>query len=116
MCIDKMAPPGSESETYALFYLVHTSVEAAMDVVAMLVKDLGGVPKDDYSNISWLQQMNLLRKELAECLRKLNGMRNILVHRYNKVEERLVVESLEEIKACLRELVEAAKNALGEAH
>ncbi|MCK4284641.1 MAG: DUF86 domain-containing protein, partial [Candidatus Lokiarchaeota archaeon] len=35
----------------ALFYRLQVSIDAAMDVIAMLCKDLGITVKDDYSNI-----------------------------------------------------------------
>ena len=34
----------------ALFYRLQISIDASMDVVAMLCKDLGITVKDDYSN------------------------------------------------------------------
>lgn len=111
-CLDKMTHPESEKEVYALFYLVHTSIEAAMDIVAMLVKDIGSVPKDDYENIDLLRDKGLIEANLAENLKKLNGLRNILVHRYNKVEESIVIDGLEDIKASLEKFVEVVENAL----
>jgi uncharacterized protein YutE (UPF0331/DUF86 family) len=111
-CLDKMTHPESEKEVYALFYLVHTSIEAAMDIVAMLVKDLGGVPKDDYENIAQLRDRGVVSAELAENLKKLNGLRNILVRRYNKVEESIVIEGLEDIKVSLEKFVEVVEDAL----
>ena len=65
-----MAPPESEKEVYALFYLVHTSIEAAMDIVAMLVKDIGGVPKDDYEN-KLNTELNLIPQNRSQAAYRL---------------------------------------------
>ena len=67
----------------ALFYRLQISVDATMDVVAMICKDLGITVKDDYSNIDELEPLDLFSKEFLNDLRRLNGLRNALVHRYN---------------------------------
>jgi len=111
-CVERMRMPECERDVFALFYLIHTAVEAAMDIAAMLVKDLGFTPKDDYENIQTLRSVGVIGAGLAEDLGKLNGLRNVLVHRYNKIDEQLVIESLEDIKRILKGFVEAAENAL----
>lgn len=76
----------------ALFYRLQVSVDAAMDVVAMLCKDLGITVKDDYSNINELETLDIFSKEFSNELRRLNGLRNALVHRYNKIEEEQIIK------------------------
>ncbi|MHA1658647.1 MAG: HepT-like ribonuclease domain-containing protein, partial [Promethearchaeota archaeon] len=46
-----------ENEFYidALFYRLQITIDVAMDVVAMLCKDLGISVKDDYSNMDELE-------------------------------------------------------------
>ena len=68
--LEKMNFPESERDVYALFYLIHTSIESAMDITAMLVRDLGSMPKDDYENIETLHEKGLIDKDLAENLKK----------------------------------------------
>ncbi|MEM4155552.1 MAG: HepT-like ribonuclease domain-containing protein [Archaeoglobaceae archaeon] len=65
-----------------------------MDVCAMLVKDLGKRVEDDYSNIEILHELGILDKELAEKLKTCNGLRNWLVHRYNKLDKKLCLNRL----------------------
>ncbi|RLG60224.1 MAG: DUF86 domain-containing protein [Candidatus Hydrothermarchaeota archaeon] len=110
--LEKMDFPESEKDVYALFYLLHTSIEAAMDITAMLVKDLGSMPRDDYENIETLYEKGLIDKEFAENLKKLNGLRNILVHRYNKVDENLVVRELNNIKEILNKFIDVVENVI----
>jgi uncharacterized protein YutE (UPF0331/DUF86 family) len=76
----------------ALFYRLQVSVDAAMDVIAMLCKDLGITVKDDYSNIDELETLDIFSKEFSNELRRLNGLRNALVHRYNKIEEEQIIK------------------------
>lgn len=71
----------------ALLYRLHTSIDALMDVVAMLVKDLGLEVGDDYSNIEKLEEAGVLSGDMAGFLRKASGLRNVIVHRYNKLDE-----------------------------
>lgn len=96
----------------ALFYRVHTSIEAAMDVIAMMVKDLGFSVKDDFANVDTLVENGILDNALGEKLRSLNRLRNIIVHRYNKVELEKVLEATEEIKEHLLRFVEVVDNFL----
>lgn len=67
------------------------ATEACLDIVAMMCKDSGMVPKDDYSNLE-------ASGELSDCTKKIliesNGLRNHLVHRYSKIDDSLALESM----------------------
>ncbi len=89
----------------ALFYRLQVSVDAAMDIVAMLCKDLGITVKDDYSNIDELENLNIFSKELLDELRRLNGLRNALVHRYNKIEEKQIIKEKDHFVEILKKFV-----------
>ena len=45
-----------------------------MDVVAMLLKDMGEAVEDDYSNITRLSEIGIISMDLADRLRKCNGL------------------------------------------
>jgi len=92
-------------------YRVHTSIEAAMDLAAMIVRDIGVEVGDDYDNIEILKEKNVINAELAEELKSLNGMRNAIVHKYGNVNTELIFQSLERIKEILHRFV---KNIEGE--
>jgi len=81
--------------TYKAFQEI---VEACMDIVAMMCKDMNLVPKDDYSNI---ENLNQIDKNTKTSLAAANGLRNRLVHRYNQTDDRIALES---INALLPEL------------
>jgi len=96
----------------AAFYRMQVAIEAAMDIIAMLTKDLGGDVKDDYANISFLVEKKILDKDLGERLKELNGLRNVIVHRYNKIDEEIVEEKREFVFETLNEFVEMVENVI----
>jgi len=81
----------------ALFYRLQISIDASMDIVAMLCKDLGITVQDDYSNLDELEKISVFTPGLINNLRKWNGLRNVLVHKYNKIEEDIVFQSKESV-------------------
>lgn len=100
--IDKITNlPENLDENYffldALFYRLQISIDATMDVVAMLCKDLGITVKDDYSNLDALDELSIFSPNLIKNLHQWNGLRNVLVHKYNKIEEDLVLQNKNEV-------------------
>lgn len=70
------------------------AVEACLDLVAMMCKDYGVRPQDDYSNLERLESLSTIsRKVLIEA----NGLRNHLVHRYNRRDDLLALESMKDL-------------------
>ncbi|MBY9010102.1 MAG: DUF86 domain-containing protein [Candidatus Lokiarchaeota archaeon] len=117
--IDKLSllPDNVEENIFyvdALFYRLQVSVDAAMDIVAMLCKDLGITVKDDYLNIDALEALDLFQKELLRNLRRLNGVRNALVHRYNKIEEEQIIKEKENFVNILKEFVKRVEKVVNE--
>lgn len=106
--------PKNELEKRGIFYSLQTSIEAVVDLVAMTTKDLGIPVKDDNSNISEIVKMRKLKLELGEKLKKANGMRNIIVHRYNNFEEQIILNSVEEIKKLLPKWLKIIEEILDE--
>lgn len=89
-----------------VLYRVHTSIEAAMDLAAMLVRDIGIDVGDDYDNIDILKEKKIIKAELADDLKRLNGLRNAIVHKYGSVDVELILRNLESIKETLRSFVD----------
>jgi uncharacterized protein YutE (UPF0331/DUF86 family) len=83
--------------TYKAFQEI---VEACMDIVAMMCKDMNIVPKDDYTNIDNLLEID---KRTKASLYEANGLRNRLVHRYNQTDDLIAFKG---IKILLPELVD----------
>ncbi len=77
-----------------------------MDIIAMLLKDLGLRVEDDYLNIEKLVELKVIDEKLGERLKMCNGLRNWLVHRYNKIDTKIVLESVDDVKETLTKLIE----------
>ncbi len=117
--IDKISllPDNIEENIFyidALFYRLQISIDAAMDIVAMLCKDLGITVRDDYSNIDELESLNIFQMDLLKDLRRLNGLRNVLVHRYNKIEEERIIQEKNNFADILKKFVKEVEKVINE--
>ena len=106
--------PKNELEKRGIFYSLQTSIEAMVDLIAMLVKDLGIQVKDDNINISEIVKVRNIDFELGEKLKKANGLRNIIVHRYNEIDEQIILESVGEVKTLLLRWIEIIEECINE--
>ena len=106
--------PKNELEKRGIFYSLQTSIEAMVDLIAMLVKDLGIQVKDDSINISEIVKVRNLDFELGEKLKKANGLRNIIVHRNNEIDEQIILESVKEVKDLLLRWIEIIEECINE--
>ncbi len=82
--LESIREPRTQLELSGVFYNLTTSIEASMDLIAMLLRDLGERLEDDYTNVDKLVELGILSGELGENLKRCNGLRNWLVHRYNR--------------------------------
>jgi len=79
----------------ALYKEFQELTEALGDLSAMMTKEEGILVKDDYSNLERLK--TLLEPDVIENLKRANGLRNVLVHEYNGVDDTLASESVQEV-------------------
>jgi len=68
-----------------------------MDIVAMLVRDLGVTVEDDYTNIERLVKHGVISEADANLLRAYNSLRNAIVHKYDRLNLEIVREGLQRI-------------------
>ena len=80
----------------AVYKAVQEIVDATMDICAMLYKDMGIPPADDYTNIEKLYEKKVIDESLKDALFRSNGLRNRLVHHYNKLDDTIAYESITE--------------------
>ncbi|MHA1293414.1 MAG: DUF86 domain-containing protein [Promethearchaeota archaeon] len=106
--------PENELEKRGIFYSLQTSIESVIDLIAMAVKDLGIPVGEDESNISEIVKKRDIDPKLGEDLKKANGMRNIIVHRYNEIEEDIILNSVEEVKTLLMNWLDIIEELLEE--
>ncbi len=96
----------------ATLYKIQTAIECVTDIAAMIVRDIGKDVGDDYHNLEILKDENVMDREMCEKLKKLNGMRNIIVHRYNKIEEDLIFNYINEIRKIIFDFIEIVENVI----
>lgn len=73
--------------------LIQVAVEAVIDACAILVTGLRlGVPGEEDDLVAKLAQHGVISPAMAETLRRMKGLRNLLVHEYGRVDDKIVFE------------------------
>ncbi len=73
--------------------LLQIAVEAVIDICTMLVQGLRlGLPAEEEDVFDKLAQHGVLSQKMVENLRRMKGFRNILVHEYGRVDDRIVFD------------------------
>ncbi len=93
----------------AVYKAMQEVVEASTDVVAMILKDEGKLPKDDYTNIEKMFGLDIIDNRVKEALNEADGLRNRLVHEYNELNDEIALESIQELLMPIEEFIEAVK-------
>jgi len=96
-----------EKTRLAIYKAFQEVVEAFFDILSMKLVELKTPPKDDYTNILLIEEKGLIDKETSNILRSANGLRNRLIHSYNKISDGLALES---IKTLLPKLAKIRKD------
>jgi len=86
----------SLKERYAIYHAYQLIIEIMADLTAMVVKDMKIKPKDDYSNLAALKAYNLFTEREILELQKANKLRNVVVHDYNTIDDKLVYKGIVE--------------------
>jgi uncharacterized protein YutE (UPF0331/DUF86 family) len=77
--------------------LLQVAIEAVIDICALLVTGLRlGLPADEDDLFEKLSAREVISPSLADLLRRMKGMRNILVHEYGRVDNALVFETVQQ--------------------
>jgi len=87
----------------AIYKEFQEAVEAASDVCAMLRRGLNSSAKDDYSNIDFLIEKDILEETIGEKLKEANGLRNRLIHGYDGVNDETACNAIKELVGDLRD-------------
>lgn len=91
----------SSLEKRGVPHAIQVAIDAAMDLAAMRVKDLGLDPSDDYANVTILAEQKIIPAALALDLNRLNGLRNAIVHKYSHFEEEILFDGIDEARGVL---------------
>ncbi|MFH0836822.1 MAG: DUF86 domain-containing protein [Candidatus Aenigmatarchaeota archaeon] len=101
-----------EKSKLACYKAMQEIIEACMDIVSMVLKDDKRLLKDDYTNIDALEKMNFCSKDVCSALRELNGLRNRIIHEYNGLDDRIAIESIDDLIPDIHKFLEAVKKWL----
>jgi uncharacterized protein YutE (UPF0331/DUF86 family) len=79
--------------------LFQISIETVIDICNLLVSQLKlGLPSNEDETFESLASKKIISKNMAVILREMKGFRNILVHKYAKVDDELVYENLQKLE------------------
>jgi uncharacterized protein YutE (UPF0331/DUF86 family) len=90
----------SEHETKNLLAIEKAAqevIEAATDLIAMILKDKSIPPTDDYTNIERILELEFLTKEIGRSMREANGFRNRLIYVYNDIDVGVLLQSIKRV-------------------
>ena len=77
--------------------LLHLSIECVIDVCSLLVKGLDlGIPSEEDDMFEKLEK-KVITTSMKNKLKLMKGFRNILVHKYSKIDDKLVYKNLKNI-------------------
>jgi uncharacterized protein YutE (UPF0331/DUF86 family) len=75
--------------------LIQVSVEAVIDICALLVVELRlGLPGEEDDLFERLFRHGAVSGPMAATLRRMKGLRNLLVHEYGRINDELVFETV----------------------
>ncbi|HDH41881.1 MAG TPA: DUF86 domain-containing protein [Candidatus Altiarchaeales archaeon] len=76
---------------------IELAIESLMDVAALIVSsERFGLPSDEGSIIDLLVENRVITPDMGEKIKDMKGFRNILVHKYGRLDDRLVYRFLTE--------------------
>ncbi|MCK4730586.1 MAG: DUF86 domain-containing protein [Candidatus Aenigmarchaeota archaeon] len=77
--------------------LLQISVECVVDICNMIVSEKKlGAPADEEDIIAKLTKAKIIPKKLSETIREMRGTRNILVHKYGYIDDKIIYKTLDE--------------------
>ena len=75
--------------------LLHIMIETVIDTCMLVVKELKlGIPGEEEDAFRKLQKKGIITSEMAKRLKLMKGFRNVLVHRYDEVDDELAFRFL----------------------
>ncbi|MFH1585350.1 MAG: DUF86 domain-containing protein [archaeon] len=84
-------------EKHGIYKLTESAIESIIKICSMINSDLKlGIPSDEDDIIKNLVKNKIISKKIAEKIREMKGFRNILVHRYGKVNDEEAFENIKE--------------------
>ena len=94
--INENFPPDCEYQHFlnmgivkdGIYKRLEYAIQTAFDICAIMNRDLRfGVPEDDEDIIENLCTRGIIDQNFSETMKKMKSFRNILVHRYGKIDD-----------------------------
>ena len=80
-----------------IYKRIEFAIENVLDICAIINTDLElGIPHDDKDIIENLVKKKILSEEMREKLKEMKGFKNIVVHRYGRIDDNIAFEILKE--------------------
>ena len=92
--VSKFLNEAGVERQFAIYHAFQVILEIVGDLTAMLVKDLQLIPKDDYTNVEFLEKENIITNDLTKYIKDANGLRNRIVHNYNGLDDQLAYKGI----------------------
>jgi uncharacterized protein YutE (UPF0331/DUF86 family) len=89
------------------------AIENIIDICSIINSDLHlGVPESEESFVESLANIGILTQNMAEKTRRMKGFRNIIVHRYGRIDDLLAHKILTEHMEDFYEFIESIEQFL----
>ncbi len=93
--------------------LLQIAVEAVIDVCGVMVIGLRlGLPGEEDDFFEKLEEASVISRSMKQRLREMKGFRNLLVHEYGQVDDRIVYEMMQTRLSDFEELKRTILRAL----
>lgn len=80
-----------------IYKRIEYSIENVWDICSIINSDLSnGIPHDEENILDNLINTGILDKDIGEKLKLMKGFRNIVVHRYGSIDDKLAFQTLQE--------------------
>ena len=87
-----------ETMQMAIFYALQVCIEAIVDIVILIgTKEYEKEYKGDYEMFETLLEEGIIEEDVFENLRKMNGLRNAIVHAYDSLMVEEIYENYDKI-------------------
>ena len=72
-------------------------IETCIDITNLLIKELRlGLPDEEDNAFEKLAENNVISEEMSEQLKDMKKFRNLLIHRYGQIDDKLAFENMSE--------------------
>ncbi len=107
--LPKLEKEGNFERIFAIYHSIQLIIEAISDIISMILRDSSIIVEDNYSNFQKLLKREIISPDMFQGLKKLNGLRNRIVHDYNGIIDEIAWETIDENKKYFKEFEQLVK-------